>query len=187
MITANDIRKGTIIKLNGTLYMVLEYTHVKPGKGGAYVKTKMRNLDKGNLLEESFRAGEKIDDVELEHRSYNYSYKEGENYVFMDNETYEQHEVHEDIVGDGKDFLIENMDVDVALYEGRIVDMILPAHVVLRITYSEPGIRGDTATSATKPATLETGVVIQVPLFVNQDDLIRVDTRTRTYVERVKE
>jgi elongation factor P len=187
VINANDIRKGTILKLDGALYSVLEFSHVKPGKGGAFVKAKLRNIDKGNLLEKSFRATEKVEDVSLEHRNYNFSYIDGDNYVFMDNDTYEQHEVHESIIDEAKNYLVEGMDTDVALYEGAIVEINLPPHVALTVTYTEPGVRGDTATSATKPATLETGVVINVPLFVNQDEKIKVDTRTGEYVERVKE
>lgn len=187
MISGNDIRKGTILKLDGALYIVLEFQHVKPGKGGAFVKAKLRNIDKGNLMDTSFRATEKIEDVSLEHRNYNFSYKDGEHYVFMDNDTYEQHEVHESVIGDAKEYLIEGMDTDVSLYEGNIVEINLPPHVALKVTYTEPGLRGDTATSATKQATLETGLIVTVPLFVNQDEMIKIDTRTGQYVERVKE
>lgn len=186
MISANDIRKGTIIKLENSLYIVLGFSHVKPGKGGAFVKVKLRNLDKGTLMDNSFRASEKIEDVSLEHRNYNFSYKDNENYIFMDNQTYEQHEVHESLIGAAKNFLVEGMDTDISLYEDRIVEINLPAHVVLKVTYTEPGLRGDTATSATKPATLETGYTLQVPLFVNQEEMIKVDTRSGQYVERAK-
>jgi elongation factor P len=187
VITGNDIRKNTILKLDGELYTVLDFQHVKPGKGGAFVKAKLRNLDKGNLLDTSFRATEKIEDVALEYKNFNFSYIDGDYYVFMDNETFEQMEVHKSIIGDDISFLIEGMNTDIALHEGKIVQIMLPPHVNLEVTYTEPGLRGDTATSATKPAKLETGLEVQVPLFVDQGDKVKVDTRTGAYVERVKE
>ncbi len=186
MVSTNKLSKGIVLKIDGDLYSVVEYQHHKPGKGGAVVRTKLKNLLKGTTIDKTFRADEKVEDVEIERRNSKFLYQDGDDYVFMDNQTFEQEHVPADVVGDAKDYLMEDMDVDVSIYEGNILLIDLPIFVELKVTHTEPGIKGDTVGTSFKPATLETGVNINVPLFIDIDDIIKVDTRTHKYMERLK-
>ncbi|RLB04637.1 MAG: elongation factor P [Deltaproteobacteria bacterium] len=185
-ISTADFRKGLKIELDGEPYVIIDFLHVKPGKGGAFVRTKLKSLASGNVIDRTFRSGERVQTPALEERDTQYLYKEGENYHFMDNETYEEFTLTEDQLGGSKDFLQENVEVKILFHNGRPIGVELPIFVELKIVQTEPGVRGDTATGGSKPATLETGAVIQVPLFLNEGDVIKVDTRTGEYIERVK-
>ncbi len=186
MISANDLRKGTVIKLENELYSVTEHQHVKPGKGGAFVRTKLRLLKKNNIVEMTFRSEEKIEDAYLERRKVQYLYEDGDNIVIMDSETYEQEHIPKEVINDAMNYLKEGMDIEVELYEGQIINLYPPMFVELEITFTEPGLKGDTVGGATKPATVETGYTLQVPLFVNNNEKIKIDTRSGEYVERVR-
>ena len=185
MYSTSDFRKGLKIELEGKPFIMVDFLHVKPGKGGAFVRTKLKNMETGQVLEKTFRSGEKVDRPDLIEREMQYLYRDAEGYCFMDNNNYEQIFIDEDYLGDNKDFLKENVDVKMLFFNNKPIGIELPICVQLEITQTEPGIRGDTATGATKPATLETGVVIQVPLFINAGDVVKIDTRTGDYVERV--
>ncbi|HOQ09064.1 MAG TPA: elongation factor P [Syntrophomonadaceae bacterium] len=185
MISVNDFRTGLTIELDGQPYQVVEFQHVKPGKGAAFVRAKLKNLQTGGTVEKTFRAGEKVPKAHLDRRGMQYLYNDGDGYVFMDNENYEQITITKEQIGDGIKWLLENMEIQVLLFQNRIIGIELPNFVELQVVDTEPGIKGDTATGATKNATLETGAVIQVPLFVNAGDRVRVDTRTSQYIERV--
>ncbi len=185
MITANDLRKGVIIKTDKELYAVRAFQHVKPGKGGAFVKAKLRNIKKNIIIEKTFRAGEKIEDIFIDKRKMQYLYNEGENSVFMDIENYEQESIPNEFIEEEMKFLKEGEEVDVSFYETEIISVELPTFVEVKVTHTEPGLRGDTATATFKPAEIETGAKIQVPLFVNEGDVLKVDTRTGEYIERV--
>ena len=184
MATTADFRNGMVIDLEGTLYQIVYFQHVKPGKGGAFVRTKLKNVLSGAVVERTFRAGERMEDVRLERRPLQYLYNSGDIYYLMDLDTFEQHPVGAATVEGQTKFLKENTVVDALFHEGRILLIELPKFIELEVARTDPGIRGDTATGGTKPATLETGVVVQVPLFVNEGDRIRVDTRTEQYLER---
>ncbi|WP_141013421.1 elongation factor P [Nocardioides sambongensis] len=186
MATTNDLKNGMVLKLDGQLWQVVEFQHVKPGKGPAFVRTKIKNVESGKNVDKTFNAGTKVETATVDRRSYQYLYNDGTNYVFMDTETYEQFEVAPEIVGDAKHFLLENAEAILAMNEGRILFIELPASVELVITYTEPGVVGDSATGRTKPATVETGHEIQVPLFVEQGEKVKVDTRDSSYLGRVK-
>ena len=165
---------------------VLEFQHVKPGKGGAFVRTKLKDIQTGKIIDETFNAGARIEIIRVEVKPMQYLYNDGDFFIFMDNKTYDQITVSESIINRRKDFLVAGMNVDL-LFDGQeILDVRIPAHVVLQVTDTEPGFKGNTATGATKPATLETGFIIQVPLFVSSDDKIKIDTRTGQYIERAK-
>jgi len=185
MATTSDIRNGLVIEHKDDIFTVIEFLHVKPGKGGAFVRTKLKSVTDGHVIEETFRANERIDIVRLEDREMQYLYKDGNLYFFMDTETYEQQPLEEQFLEDVLDFLKENEMVTVQFYENTPVTIELPTFVNLEVVKAEPGVRGDTATGGTKPATLETGAVIQVPLFIKEDTVVKVDTRTGEYVERV--
>lgn len=187
MISSNDFRPGVHVVLDGDLYRVIESSHVKLGRGSAYVKAKVRNMKTGSITERTFRAGERVPQAYLDKRPAQYLYAAGEERVVMEHETFEQHHISASLLGEGVRFLREGMDVVVVFFEGRPIDVELPNSVVLRITEAPPGVRGDTATGGNKPATLETGAVVQVPLFVEAGELVRVDTRTGHYLERVRE
>jgi len=184
LITANDLRRGVVIKVNGDLFAVLDFQHTKPGKGGAFVKAKLRNLTKNTIIDKTFRSTEKVEDVFIEKRKMQYLYNDGDSAVFMDLETYEQEQVPNNFVEDQLKFLKEGEEVDVDFYDNQIISIELPTFVILEVTHTEPGVKGDTATAAYKPATVETGAQIQVPLFVNEGDKIKIDTRTGEYIER---
>jgi len=186
MPTIYDFRKGLKIELNGEPFVVVDYEHVKPGKGAAFARTKIKSLLTGNVREQTFRVSDRIESPNVEDRQMQYLYHNGEKYCFMDNETYEQSFLTEDQVGNGKDFLKENIDVSVLYHNAKPIGVELPIFVELEIVETQPGVRGDTATGGTKPATLQSGVTVQVPLFLNEGDIIKIDTRTGEYIERVK-
>ena len=185
MFSTADFKRGLKIEMEGAPYSIVEFQHVKPGKGGAFVRTKLKNLVTGGVVEKTFRSGEKVGKPDLEEKNMQYLYAEGTDYHFMDNDTYEQTFITADQLGDSKDFLQENIIIDVLFYQGKPIGVELPIFVELEITKSEPGVKGDTASGGTKPAIVETGATIQVPLFLNEGDKIKIDTRTGEYIERV--
>ena len=186
MISSNDFRNGVTIVIDGNLWTVIEFLHVKPGKGSAFVRTRLKNVKTGSTVERTFRAGEKLERATVDNREMQMLYNDADGFHFMDNETFENMTLQRDLIGDPADFLKDGMKIDVQVHDGTPIGVTLPAHVELRITTTEPGFKGDTAQGTTKPATLETGAVVQVPLFVNEGDLIRIDTRDRRYVGRVQ-
>jgi elongation factor P len=185
MVSTNDLKNGMVLNLDGQLWTVLWFQHHKPGKGGAVVRTKLRNVASGAVVERTFRADEKVDQAVVDKREMSYLYHDGTHYVFMDSQTYDQLSVEEGEVGDNKNWLTEGQVAMLALYEGRPVSVELPASVELKIEHTDPGVKGDRVSGAMKPATLSTGVTIQVPLFIETGETIRVDTRTGEYLTRV--
>ena len=188
MINSQDIKKGTAIRMDGGIWVCIEFQHRKPGKGNTVMNTKLKNVTDGRVLDRTFQVGLKLEDVRIERRPYQYLYKEGEDYIFMNQETYDQAPIAKDLVT-GVDFMKESDIVEVVSDADTetVLFAEMPVKTVLRVTHSEPGIKGDTATNATKPATLETGVEIRVPLFINEGDLGQVDTRDGSYLQRMKE
>ena len=184
MISAGDFRNNMCFEMDGQVYQVVEFQHVKPGKGAAFVRTKYKNVKTGSVVERSFNPNEKFEQAQLERRDMQYLYNDGELYYFMDQETYDQTPISSDKIGDGIRFLKEEMICKILSYKGEIFSVELPITVELKIIECEPGVKGDTATNVTKYATLETGATVKVPLFINQDEMIRVDTRTGEYLER---
>ena len=184
MISAGDFRNGLCFEMDDQVYQVVEFQHVKPGKGAAFVRTKYKNVKTGSVVERSFNPNEKFEQAQLTRQDMQYIYSDGDLYYFMDQETYEQTPIHQDKIGDGIKFLKEEMVCKVVSYKGDIFQVELPITVVLEITECEPGVKGDTANNASKYATLETGAVVKVPLFVHQGEKIKVDTRTGEYLER---
>ena len=187
MATSNDIKNGTVIKENGQLWSVVEFQHVKPGKGGAFVRTKQKNVVSGKIIDKTYNAGAKIETANVDRRDYQYLYQDGADFVFMDKSDYDQLTVSGTVVGDAAKFMLENQDVQIALHEGDPLYLELPASVVLEITYTEPGLQGDRSTGGTKSATVETGAEIQVPLFLETGTKVKVDTRTGDYLGRVND
>jgi len=185
MASTADFRNGMVIILDNNLYTINEFQHVKPGKGGAFVRTKLKGVITGKVIDKTFRAGEKVEEARVERHSMQYLYSSGDMYYVMDPNTYEQIPISEKNLGDGKLYLKENMNLSVLIYNGEPIDVELPFFVELKIAATDPGVRGDTATGGTKPATLETGAVVHVPLFLNEGDTIKVDTRSGDYIERV--
>ena len=185
MISVNDLKTGLTLELDNGLWSVIEILHVKPGKGAAFVKTKLKKIETGQVVERTFRAGEKVAKAQLDKKEMQYLYNDGELYYFMDQDTYEQIPIMKDLLGDTLNFIKENMTANIAFFNGSPISVEAPNFVELEITFCEPGVKGDTATGGSKPATLETGYIIQVPFFVNQGDTIRVDTRTGEYMSRV--
>ncbi len=185
MISAGEFRKGITIEIDGGVWVIVEFQHVKPGKGAAFVRTKIKNVIAGNVLERTFNPNDKFPRAHVERKEMQYLYNDGELYYFMDTETYEQLPLNRDIVEDAMNFITENMNVTVSFFKGSAFSVDAPNFVELTITETDPGFKGDTATGAIKPAVLETGYKINVPLFVNTGDKIRVDTRTGEYMERV--
>lgn len=185
MIDVNDLRKGVIFELDGNLYRVLEYSFNKPGRGNATIKVKARDLRRGNTLEKTFTSGERIQDARLDFHNVQYLYNDGELYYFMDLETFEQPAIPASVIGEYSGFLKAEMEVKLTFYNNEAIDIELPTTVDLAVTYSEPAVRGDTATGVTKKVTTETGLEVMTPYFVNTGDTIRVDTRTGEYVTRV--
>ncbi len=186
MFSTSDFRNGLKIELDGEPFNMVEFLHVKPGKGGAFVRTKLKSLKTGRVLERTFRSGEKVDEPSLEEKQMQYLYKSEGQYCFMDNETFEQVFLVEDHLGENRLYLQENVNGTVLYHKGEPIDVSLPIFVELRVVKTEPGFKGDTAVGGSKPATLETGVSINLPLFINEGDIIKVDTRIGEYVERVK-
>jgi elongation factor P len=186
MYSTADFKKGLKIEIDGAPYTVVEFLHVKPGKGGAFVRTKIKNLMTGKVLDQTFRSGEKLKQPDLAEREMQFLYREGDSFYVMDNETYEQLALTGEQLGDSVLYLIENLNLKVLFFNQQPVAVELPNFVELTVAQSEPGVKGDTASGGTKPATLESGAVIQVPLFINEGDQVKVDTRTGSYIERVK-
>jgi elongation factor P len=184
MISPNNFRQGLVISLDGQLYSVVDFSRVKPGKGGAYVRTKLRRLPDGNIVDRTFRSEEKIEDVRLDQKSMQFLYRDGELLYFMDNDTDEQQPLTVQQLGDAIRFLAEGASIKVDFHEGEPIGVELPTAVELEVASTDPGVRGDTATGGSKPAELTTGYVVQVPLFIRTGDLIRIDTRTGEYLER---
>jgi len=185
MISTNDFHTGVTIEIDGQPWVVVGFQHVKPGKGSAFVRAKIKNVITGAVLERTFNAGEKLPRAHIERKEAQYLYSVGDDYTFMDTSTYEQVTIAKDEVGEGVQYLKENMNVFILSYDGRIIGVEIPNFVDLKVVETEPGFRGDTATGGSKPAKLETGAIVKVPLFVNVGDVIKVDTRTGEYIERV--
>ena len=185
MISTNDLKPGMALDLPEGLFQVIEYQHVKPGKGKAFVRTQLRNLNSGAVVDRTFRAGENVPRAIIDRADYQYLYSDELGYVCMNLETYEQMTVSTELVGDVANYLVESMTVQLHTYEGKPIGIELPASVELEVTYAEPGVKGDRVSGATKPVTLATGLVIQGPLFIEQGDIVKVDTRTGSYITRV--
>jgi elongation factor P len=185
MISTNDLKPGMALDLPEGLFQVLEYQHVKPGKGKAFVRTQLRNLNSGAVVDRTFRAGENVPRAIIDRADYQYLYSDDMGYVCMNLETFEQLTISRELAADVSDYLVESMTVQVHAYQGNPIGIELPASVELEVTYTEPGVKGDRVSGATKPATLSTGLVIQAPLFIDQGDIVKVDTRTGTYITRV--
>lgn len=186
MISTNQFRKGLKIEINGEPFNIVGFQHVKPGKGNAFVRTRLKSMTSGNVLEKTFKSGEKVEKPDLDERDTEFLYQQGEDYTFMDMENYEQFTILESDLGDAVKFLKDNTKAALVFYKGKAIDIELPIFINLKIKQTDPGVRGDTVSGATKPATLETGAVVQVPLFIEEGENIKIDTRTGTYVERVK-
>jgi elongation factor P len=184
MYATQDFRNGLKILFDGQPFEIVEFQHVKPGKGSAFTRTKIRSLTTGRILEPTFKSGEKVGVPDMEEKQMQYLFMDGEHFTFMDTSNYEQVLVDAKVIGDGARFMTENLDCQVLFWNGSPLAVEIPNHVVLKITECEPGVKGDTATGATKPATLETGAIVNVPLFVNEGESIKIDTRTGLYVER---
>jgi elongation factor P len=185
MYDTSDIRKGLKVLMDGNPFTVVEFQFVKPGKGSAFTRTKFKNLLTGSVIEKNIRSGEKLEPANVEERGMQFLYKEGDDFVFMDQSNYEQVTIAAEIIGDDGDLMMDNLECQVLFFNERAVGVSLPNFIVVEITATEPGVKGDTATNVTKPATIETGAEVQVPLFINQGDTIKVDTREKKYVERV--
>ena len=185
MISSNDFRTGVTIVVDGQLWTVVDFQHVKPGKGSAFVRTRLKNLVRGNVLEKTFRAGEMLERAIVETREMQYLYGSGDEFHFMDNSNYEQIHLGHDMLGESADLLKEGVNINVQFHDGRVIAAELPNHVDLKVLETDPGFRGDTATNVQKPAKLETGATVNVPLFINPGDTVRIDTRARRYVSRV--
>jgi elongation factor P len=186
MASTNDLKNGMVLRIEGQLWAVVEFQHVKPGKGPAFVRTKLRNVESGKNVDKTFNAGTKVETANVDKRTMQYLYNDGSSYVFMDTSTYEQLEVSPEVVGDAKNFMLENQEAIVATNDGRVLFIELPASVELLIAETEPGLQGDRSTGGTKPATLETGHTIAVPLFITSGEKVKVDTRDSSYLGRVK-
>ncbi|WP_169165408.1 elongation factor P [Cellulomonas taurus] len=187
MATTNDLKNGTVLKIDGQLWTVIEFQHVKPGKGGAFVRTKLKNVLSGKVVDRTFNAGLKVETANVDKRDMQYLYLEGDDFVFMDTDTYDQITIPAAVVGDAKNFMLEGQIATVATNEGNPLYVELPPSVTLMLTYTEPGLQGDRSTGGTKPATLETGYQIQVPLFIESDTKVKVDTRDGSYLGRVND
>ncbi len=184
MISSNDFRPGVTIEIDGMVWQVVEFQHVKPGKGAAFVRAKLKNLQTGSVVERTFNAGEKVPNAQVERKPMQYLYGEEGSYYFMDVETYDQIMLTKDQLGDALNFIKEEMEITVLFFNGTVIGVDIPNSVELKVVETEPGIRGDTATGGVKPAKLETGYVVKVPLFINEGDVLRIDTRTGAYLER---
>jgi len=185
--TTNDLKNGTVLRIDGQLWTVIEFQHVKPGKGGAFVRTKLKNVLSGKVVDRTFNAGTKVETANVDKRDMQYLYKDGEDFVFMDTDTYDQITVPAATVGDAANFMLESTSAMVATNDGVPLYVELPPSVTLMVTYTEPGLQGDRSSAGTKPATLETGYQIQVPLFLESDTKVKVDTRDGSYLGRVND
>ena len=184
MISSNDFRSGVTIEIDGSVWRVVEFLHVKPGKGSAFVRTKLKNVQSGNVVERTFRAGETVPQATLEKRTMQHTYKDGEQFVFMDMETFEENRLDEGQIGDRVKYLTEGMEANIILWEGQVLEVELPTSVVLAVVETDPGVKGDTATGGTKPAIVETGAQVMVPLFISVGERIKIDTRNDSYLGR---
>ena len=187
MATSNDLKNGIVLNIEGQLWTVVEFQHVKPGKGAAFVRTKLKNILTGKVVDRTFNAGVKVETANVDKRDMTYLYSDGSGYIFMDKNTYDQVSLGEETVGDAVNYMLENQDAVVAMHEGNPIYVELPASVVLEVTYTEPGLQGDRSSGGTKPATVETGLQIQVPLFLENGTKVRIDTRTGDYLGRVND
>lgn len=187
MATTNDLKNGMVLKIDGQLWAVVEFQHVKPGKGGAFVRSKLKNVLSGKVVDRTFNAGVKVETATVDRRDMQYLYKDGDDWIFMDTTSYDQVPVPAAVVGDSADYLLENQVAQISMHEGSPIIVDLPASVELMITYTEPGLQGDRSTGGTKPATLETGAEIQVPLFIEPNTKVKVDTRDGSYLGRVND
>jgi elongation factor P len=185
--TSNDLKNGLVLNIEGQLWTVIEFQHVKPGKGPAFVRTKLKNVLSGKVVDKTFNAGVKVETANVDKRDMTYLYSDGEGFVFMDKDNYDQVTLGQEVVGDATNYLLENQDAVVAMYEGNPIYVELPASVTLEVTYTEPGLQGDRSSGGTKPATVETGLQIQVPLFLEQGTKVKIDTRTGEYLGRVND
>jgi elongation factor P len=185
-VNTNDLKRGMTLQLDGILFQIIEFQHVKPGKGGAFVRTKLRNVKTGAVIERTFNAGVDVGLAIIERREMQYLYRDGDDFVLMDTETYDQNQVPGAIVADAANYLTEGSTAIVAMHDGNAIGIELPASVVLKVARTDPGVKGDRVSGALKPATLETGLVVQVPLFVEEGDQLKVDTRSGEYLTRVK-
>lgn len=185
MVSAGDFKNGLTVEIEGNIYQILDFQHVKPGKGAAFVRTKLKNIINGGVVEKTFRPTEKFETAHIDRKDMQYLYTDGDLYNFMDMETFDQLAVNADVVGDSLKFVKENETVKIISHDGNVFAIEPPITVELRVTETEPGVKGDTATGATKPAVVETGAQIMVPLFVNQDDMVKIDTRSGEYLSRV--
>ena len=186
MVSTNDIRPGQSILLDETLYLILEYQHVKPGKGKAFVKTKLKNLSGGGVVDKTFRADEDVKQAFIDKQQFQYLYKDGDSYIFMNNETFEQINLNNDIVENKYLYLTSNQEVTIQMHEDTPIDLVLPPTVNLLVTSAEPAVKGDTVSSSTKSVTCETGLILNVPMFIEEDELIKVDTKNSSYMTRVQ-
>ena len=186
MVSTNDIRPGQSILLDGTLYLILEYQHVKPGKGKAFVKTKLKNLSGGGVVDKTFRADEDVKQAFIDKQQFQYLYKDGDSYIFMNNETFEQINLNNDIVENKYLYLTSNQEVTIQMHEDTPIDLVLPPTVNLLVTSAEPAVKGDTVSSSAKSVTCETGLILNVPMFIEEDELIKVDTKNSSYMTRVQ-
>ncbi len=187
MATSNDLKNGLVLNIDGQLLTVIEFQHVKPGKGPAFVRSKLKNVLTGKVVDRTFNAGVKVETANVDKRDMSYLYSDGDSYVFMDKDTYDQVTLSAATVGDAINYMLENQDAVVAMYEGNPIYVELPASVVLEVTYTEPGLQGDRSSGGTKPATVETGLQIQVPLFLENGTKVKIDTRTGEYLSRVND
>ena len=187
MATSNDLKNGMVLSIDGQLWTVIDFQHVKPGKGGAFVRSKLKNVLSGKVIDRTFNAGVKVETASVDRRDMQYLYRDGDSWVFMDNESYEQIPVPDMIVGENSKYLLENQSAQVAIHEGNPIIVDLPASVEIMLTYTEPGLQGDRSSGGTKPATLETGAEIQVPLFIESNTKVKVDTRDGSYLGRVND
>ena len=187
MATSNDLKNGLVLNIDGQLWTVVEFQHVKPGKGPAFVRTKLKNVLSGKVVDKTFNAGVKVETANVDKRDMTYLYNDGTGFVFMDKDNYDQFTLSPELASEASQYLLENQDAVVALHEGNPIYVELPASVVLEVTYTEPGLQGDRSTGGTKPATLETGLQIQVPLFLETGTKVKVDTRTGDYLGRIND
>jgi elongation factor P len=185
-VSTNELKRGMTLDLDGILYQVIEFQHVKPGKGGAFVRTKLRNVKTGAVVDRTFNAGVNVGLAIVERKDMQYLYRDGDDFVFMDTDTYDQHHVPAAVVGESSTYLTEGMTAIISMHDGNAISTELPASVVLKVTQTDPGVKGDRVSGAMKPATLETGLVVQVPLFIEEGDQLKVDTRTGQYLTREK-
>ena len=187
MATSNDLKNGIVLSIDGQLWTVIDFQHVKPGKGGAFVRSKLKNVLSGKVVDRTFNAGAKVETASVDRRDMQYLYRDGDDWIFMDNVSFEQFPVPDAVVGESSRYLLENQTAQVAMYEGNPIILEMPASVEMMLTYTEPGLQGDRSSGGTKPATLETGAEIHVPLFIDSDTKVKVDTRDGSYLGRVND